>query len=721
MKLSKIMVFGAALLTGIAIILLYRYLPFSSYMVDRTVANPKAGECRCDGESVIIYVSQYGSDSWSGLYPDPLPDGSDGPLASLAAARDQLRKLRKAGKGPATVLIRGGTYYLESPLVFTPEDSGCKECPVVWQAYPGERPVISGGKTIIGFSTINVNGKAAWVTRLPEVAKGEWIFKQLFVNGKRRPRARLPKEGFFRVVEVPAYAGRRLLELQLFEGADEFIFNSSDVRAWGNLLDTEVVILHFWVEERIPVVEVVLDRKLVKLASKTVFAIRDGFAERYPRYYIENIFEALSESSEWYLDRSSGELLYLPEPGEEPETSSVIAPRLVWRLLELKGDPERGEFVENIVLRGLTFEHADWVHTLSPQAGVNVPGAIYLEGARNIVIENCTIHSVGGFAVEVGHGCRGVKVAYCELYDLGAGGIKVGTQYVPKHEWERTEVIDILGNHIHDCGRVFYSAVGIWVGQARLVRVLGNWIHDLYYTGISVGWTWGYGESFTGYNLVEGNHIHDIGKGLLSDMGGIYTLGAQPGTVIRCNIIHDIQAYQYGGWGIYLDEGSSYIVVEGNVVYDTTHGCFHQHYGRNNTVRDNIFALGGEANVVLSRGEPGQLAVIFERNIILSNGSPAFLGGYAQDFLTRNVISDRNLFWDLTGKLIICKEQRTGKVYTLDEWHNLGYDLLSLVADPMFVDTNTRNFTLMAESPVFKLGFKVPCKGSAGALNSINP
>lgn len=167
MKLGKLMVFGAALLTGVAIILLYRYLPFNSYMVNHTIVNPKAAECKCDDESVVLYVSQYGSDSWSGLYPDPLPDGSDGPLASLTAARDQLRKLRKAGKSSVIVLIRGGTYYLESPLVFTPEDSGCRECPVVWQAYPGEKPVISGGRSIAGFSTINVNGRTTWVTRLP--------------------------------------------------------------------------------------------------------------------------------------------------------------------------------------------------------------------------------------------------------------------------------------------------------------------------------------------------------------------------------------------------------------------------------------------------------------------------------------------------------------------------------------------------------------------------
>ncbi|MEM4531911.1 MAG: right-handed parallel beta-helix repeat-containing protein, partial [Thermofilaceae archaeon] len=192
--------------------------------------------------------------------------------------------------------------------------------------------------------------------------------------------------------------------------------------------------------------------------------------------------------------------------------------------------------------------------------------------------------------------------------------------------------------------------------------------------------------------------------------GGVYTLGVQPGTAVRCNIIYNVSAYQYGGWGVYLDEGSSYIVVEGNVVYDTTHGGFHQHYGRWNIVRDNIFALGREANIVLSRGEEGQVALIFERNIVLSNGSPIFQGGYAQRYSMRNIVSDRNVYWDLTGRLTVCREQATGREYTLDEWRALGYDRLSIVDDPLFASVELRDFTLRDSSPALRLGFRRLCR-----------
>lgn len=659
----------------------------------------------CAGEAVVLYVSTRGSDAWSGRYPEPLTDGSDGPLATLTAARDRVRELRREGR-PVVVMVRGGVYYLDSPLVLGPEDSGGEGCPVVWQAYPGEEAVVSGGKRIAGFREVSSSGSRLWVAEVPR----GWRFRQLFINGERRARPRLPKEGFYRIASVPSYAGRRLLELQLFEGADEFSFKPGELRAWRDLREVEVVILHFWVEERIPLAAVDEVRGLAKLSMRTVFTLRDGWAEDYPRYYVENVFEALSEPGEWYLDASAGLLYYLPRPGEDPSELEVVAPSLTWRLVELRGEPERGKFVENVILRGLTFECTDWEHVLSPQAAVNVPGAIYLRGARSVTIENCTVRRVGGYAIEVGEGCRGVRIEGCRLYDLGAGGVKVGVQRVPRLEWERVEFIDVLGNDIEVGGRVFHSAVGIWVGQARFVRVVGNRVSHLYYTGISLGWTWGYGESFACCNVVEGNVVHDIGMGLLSDMGGIYTLGVQPGTVIRCNLIYNVVAYQYGGWGIYLDEGSSYVTVEGNIVHDTSHGGFHQHYGRWNSVRDNVFAFGGSANVVLSRGEEGQVAFVFERNIVLSNGSPIFQGGYAQRFAMRNIVSDRNVLWDLSGRLIACREQATGREYTADEWRALGYDTLSAFEDPMFTDAARRNFALENSSPALRLGFRELCK-----------
>ena len=90
------------------------------------------------------------------------------------------------------------------------------------------------------------------------------------------------------------------------------------------------------------------------------------------------------------------------------------------------------------------------------------------------------------------------------------------------------------------------------ISFAGKVTIYVSPIHHGFYTGISVGWEWGYQRSISRDNQIEYNHIHDIGQqGLLSDMGGIYTLGVSPGTTIRNNLIHDVDAHNYGGWGIY--------------------------------------------------------------------------------------------------------------------------------------------------------------------------
>ena len=694
-------------------------------------------------ERATIYVSTGGNDAWSGALVDPAPNGTDGPVATVSRARDIVRERKQAGRltGPVTICIRGGRYPIARPLVFGPDDSG----PITYAAYPGEQPVLDAGTRIEGWRTATIGTASVWVADVPEVAAGAWYFRQLWVNGERRNRSRLPKDGFYWMESVP---GMTLVEGrfvdQLFAGASSFVSAPGDIQHWRNLSDVEVLVPHYWIEERMPIASFDEETRTVTSSHRSMFALRDDVAVRYARYYVENAFEGLSEPGEWYLDRPTGKLYYVPLPGEDPATAEVYAPRTT-QLLKLAGRPEEGRFVEFLRFEGLAFQHAEWLQPSgtgglfddaddalfgreagveladAPQAACNVPGALSLEGARYCAIENCTVDHVGYYAVELAGGCVGNRVVGNTFHDLGAGGVTVNGSAANDLVARRTGYNRVTDNHIHAGGRVFPAAVGVLVAHACGNDISHNHIHDLFYSGISCGWVWGYADSVSKDNRIEKNHIHNLGHGLLSDMGGIYTLGVQPGTVLRGNLIHDVEKRNYGGWAIYLDEGSSHILVEDNICYNTSSQVFNQHYGRENVVRNNIFAFGREGQVSLGRAEAHN-SFTFERNIVIAWEQPVFVAGYAGHLEKRGFRSDLNLFWDVAGRPWMSGNGQfdaqahwaVERAFTFEEWHELGYDRHSLMADPGCRDARAFDFRLGDESPAFALGFRPIDGGDVG-------
>jgi hypothetical protein len=265
---------------------------------------------------------------------------------------------------------------------------------------------------------------------------------------------------------------------------------------------------------------------------------------------------------------------------------------------------------------------------------------------------------------------------------------------------ERTSGNTVVDCRIHDGGRIFHSAIGVWIGQSGMNRIIHNQIHDFYYSGISIGWTWGYGPALAQGNIVAMNHVHHIGVlsdgdgPILSDMGGIYTLGNQEGTLIRNNIFHDIAAFRYGGWGIYFDEGTTHIAAEGNLVYRTTHGGFHQHYGRENKFRNNILAFGRDFQVQRTRYE-NHASFAFEHNIVLWDEG-RFLGGNAGG---GNMVFDNNLYW-YAGR-----DSLRFDTLSFAGWQSKGNDTHSHIADPGFQDPGSGDFRFLSGSAAAAMGF----------------
>jgi parallel beta-helix repeat protein len=182
---------------------------------------------------------------------------------------------------------------------------------------------------------------------------------------------------------------------------------------------------------------------------------------------------------------------------------------------------------------------------------------------------------------------------------------------------------------------------------------------------------------------------------MLSDMGGIYTLGEQPGTRIRNNLIHDIASFTYGGWGIYPDEGSSEMLIENNIVYHCKSAGFHQHYGRENVVRNNVWAYNRENQLMRTRVEP-HISFIFERNIVYFDQGRLLGSNWTGDQFTMK----GNLYFDTRGSGIRFAEK------SFAEWQAGGQDKDSVIADPLFVNAGNFDFRLRADSPALKMGFQ---------------
>ncbi|MBK9137996.1 MAG: right-handed parallel beta-helix repeat-containing protein [Verrucomicrobia bacterium] len=674
-------------------------------------AQPAPGEPASEAPeslpAIEVHVAPDGNDQWSGRLRRPNQERTDGPLASLSAARDAARRLRAAfGRPvPINILVQGGRYRLNEPLILDPRDSGTSNAPVIITAAPGERPVFSGGELIAGFRPAGDR----WEAELPEVKAGRWYFRQLWVNGERRPRARSPNTGYHRIAGLlPGPPRPNALAVM----QDRFQFEPGDLRPWDRLGDVNVILMHSWETSIHPVKTVDATSNIVELAAPLKEWWGLGYWERAQRYYVENALELLDQPGEWYLNRETGILTYWPRPGERLGEVEIVAPRLR-EFVRLAGNADQGEFVDHVTLQGLAFHHADWeLHpngNSSTQAAVEVPAVVTANGARHCAIEGCEIAHIGTYGIWFRRGCKDGRIQRNRLFDLGAGGIRLGEPNMARSDAAETSRIWVDNNHLFAGGRVYAGAVGVWLAHSSHNRVSHNDIHDLYYTGISVGWNWGFETNRTHHNVIEFNHVHNLVHGVLSDAGLIYCLGVSPGSVIRNNVLHDIWPYATPafGWGIYLDAKCGGYLVESNLVYNTrSGGLMFNNGGHAHTIRHNIFALSAEhALWPYSAEQP----TTFRHNIVyLTQGDLLIPNGewsLGERIARGQSIGDwnDNLYWHTgQGERLRFYRHRFG------EWQRLGLDRNSRVADPLFVKAAGHDFRLRPESPAFELGFREP-------------
>ena len=602
---------------------------------------------------IRIYVAVQGNDKWSGSQAAPNADATDGPVATLVRAQALARVGKQAATGnmppgPIRVLIGPGTYQMAAPLTFTAADSGTAEAPVSYEAVTAGTVTLSGGIRLKQRSPAHPGQPA--VFDLPPAGADTWRGGgQLFVNGERATLARQPKAGktWFVQRSVPLES-----EPAAQKGHQAFA-PSDDALAWlAELSAAErsravVQLLHSWNSSQHHVADVAAATGVVRLTPPSKWAFLSTGPSQ--RWYVENVPSALTASGEWIATDS--DVHYLPTPAQAPQPIDAVLPVLE-RLVVIRGDPAAGQWVDYLSFRGLKFAHTRFLTPadgfVDPQAAIGVGAAIEVDGARHLTIDQCSVSQTGSYGIWLRRSVTDSRIAGCDFHDLGGGGIQIGVARAAASDAQPTVRNTVQNNSISDTGHVFPGAVGIWIGQAYEVTVSNNFIHDTTYTGISLGWTWGFGPAASGRHIISNNLLVNIGGGRLSDQGGIYTLGTLTGTVISGNVIREVRAYPAygpgptgGAWGIYNDEGTSGVVVENNIVVGTDSGGYHLNKGRANSVRNNLFAGGTTGEVRLSQLDSGAPQATLDGNILISKaGQPFAALATAQNLtFTRNLVS----------------------------------------------------------------------------------
>ena len=555
-----------------------------------------------------VYVSLAGSDA---------NDGSiNSPKATLQSALRQVRESRRLNdasvKNGARIIIKGGLYQLQEPIVIRPEDAGSDESPTQIEAAPNEKVIISGGIDIKNWHLLTLpvkglpakaNGKV-WVANVPLVGGRPFEFRQLWINGKKATRAK-------------SMNGEKMDRILSWNKKEETCWIPTPATPSLQHIETAEMFIHQWwaiAILRIKKFEIHGD------STKLFFQQPESrIQSEHPwpapwlsketgnsAFYLTNAIQFLDEPGEWYLNIAEGKLYYWPKQDENLVTAEVVAPHLE-TLLKVEGTIDHP--VSNIVFDHISFQHTGWLRPslqghVPHQTGMymldayrlKVPGTPDKKGLENqawvgrptaaVVInytnkaqfKQCEFEHLASTGLDFGKGVHHSEAQGNLFQDIGGTALLAGLfseeateihlPYQPKDEREITDYLLIKNNLVTNVTNEDWSCVGIGAGYVRSTVIEHNEVADVSYTGISFGWGWSPTSNVMKDNRVLSNKIHHYGKHNY-DCAGIYTLGAQKDNIISNNYIDSIYKAPYAHlpshwFYLYTDEGSSNTKVNNN-------------------------------------------------------------------------------------------------------------------------------------------------------------
>jgi len=548
--------------------------------------------------SADFYVSPKGNDN--------NPGTQEKPFATIERAKQAVEMAFVQNPNEdCTIWLDKGKYNISKPVVFSAENFGHQTGHLFFKALSGAEPIISGGLEVLGWQKV---ADGLWKAKLPEDYKNEKPPRELFVENQRAVRARFPNEGYLRVSKVGD------------DRRTHFFFEPGDFPIPKNEKNVELVLLHDWSISRIPVKEIDYEENKLtavdSIGAKSPAFFNLDHWEPNPRYYLENALEFLDTEYEWFFDPEEKTIfLKLPE-NQNPNKTEITVP-VSDGLVLFKG--KENQPLKNIHFEGITFKHSAWQIPDLGYCGVQachfdprpeyggwavVPAAIKGEWVQNCSFSNCRFENLGGTGIWLGTGSTNCTISNSHFRDISGNGIMIGEgrdrEVNGKKWWESAAEQVALGNTIEncsvtECGKQFYGAVGIWCGLTAETTIRNNTIFNLPYTGISIGWMWSPEPTPCRENSIDGNHIHHIMQ-TLSDGGGIYMLGLQPGSKILNNQIHDVSLNvgRAESNGMFLDEGTTDVVVANNLIYNISKSPLRFHRATTNLVKNNFLFCGEE-------------------------------------------------------------------------------------------------------------------------------
>lgn len=640
--------------------------------------------------SRVLFVSTQSHDEKTGATSENYSGQADSPFLSLEEARNEIRRLKTKNEIPdkgVVVILRGGTYQLQSPFLLEEEDSGTDKAPIVYMAFPGEEVRISGEIILSDFTSVSdpeileqlVESAKAHVFQTDLKKQGIDDFGppdgggiEIYQNAIPLHLSRWPNEGFVKIKDLVVDDGHQI------HGAHgstvgKFLYEDDRPARWLKEKDPWLHGYWFWdwSDQRQQIDSIDVTNKQINLKQPYhAYGYRKG-----QWYYAFNLLSEIDSPGEYFIDREKG-ILY------------------VWPLADIEDKPLKASVLENLVVTqstsnfcfsGITFEFARGT-------------AVKVNGGSHGIIDGCTVCNVGGNGIEV-NGYNHL-VSGCEIFQTGRGGVIISGGERKTLEPGNISVVD---NHIHDYGR-FYRMYQPGVSIHGVANhVANNLIHSAPHIGIY----------FNGNeHRIEYNEIHHVCLES-NDAGAIYAGRdwTQRENIIRYNYMHDVSGFENKGCvGVYLDDMFASADIYGNIFYKVTAAAFIGG-GRDCTIENNVFVDCDPAIHVDARAL-GWAHYHADEWIAEASSKGTILGiDYRKEPYASRYPELFNIFQKQPkapeGNLIARNICTGGKWDRIEEAARpfLVFEDNLVNQDPMFVDPSAQNFTLKKNSPAYSLGF----------------